>query len=247
MNYDDKLSAQIKSSIITKIETQEYLPGELLPSEREFATMYNVSRYLIHDIFNELINQHYLVRVHGKGTFVRKPEQNRVALGVLNEEKNASFTSLVRNFGIEISNKCLGTGIIKNRKFFANKLGLSVDEEIYGIHRIRFGNKEPLAIEFTYVPYKYFPDIDNYDFEQISLYDYMKSKNHQPVNFNETMMMMENGEKLQKHLHLQSGKSIVNYIEFIGYDENGELVEYTESYSRPDKLEVRFVTVTKDI
>ena len=208
MSNDDVLAAQIKSSIITKIKTQEYLPGELLPSERDFATMYSVSRYL----------------------------------GVLNESKNASFTSLVRNFGIEISNKCLGTGIIKNRKYFADKLGLSEEDEIYGIHRIRLGNKEPLAIEFTYVPIHFFSDIDNYNFEHISLYDYMKSKNHLPVKFNETMMMVEAGEKLQKHLHLPSATSIVNYIEFIGYDENGNLVEYTESYSRPDKLEVRFVT-----
>ena len=56
MSNDDVLAAQIKSSIITKIKTQEYLPGELLPSERDFATMYSVSRYLIHDIFDELIN-----------------------------------------------------------------------------------------------------------------------------------------------------------------------------------------------
>ena len=48
MSNDDVLAAQIKSSIITKIKTQEYLPGELLPSERDFATMYSVSRYLIH-------------------------------------------------------------------------------------------------------------------------------------------------------------------------------------------------------
>ena len=71
-------------------------------------------------------------------------------------QKIASFTSLVRNFGIEISNKCLGTGIIKNRKYFADKLGLSEEDEIYGIHRIRLGNKEPLAIEFTYVPLHFF-------------------------------------------------------------------------------------------
>lgn len=230
-------------------ELDQYLATALVEVEKEadafgeeFATMYSVSRYLIHDIFDELISQHYLIRVHGKGTFVRKPEQNRVALGVLNESKNASFTSLVRNFGIEISNKCLGTGIIKNRKYFADKLGLSEEDEIYGIHRIRLGNKEPLAIEFTYVPLHFFSDIDNYNFEHISLYDYMKSKNHLPVKFNETMMMVEAGEKLQKHLHLPSATSIVNYIEFIGYDENGNLVEYTESYSRPDKLEVRFVT-----
>lgn len=47
MSNDDVLAAQIKSSIITKIKTQEYLPGELLPSERDFATMYSVSRYFV--------------------------------------------------------------------------------------------------------------------------------------------------------------------------------------------------------
>ena len=35
---------------------------------------------------------------------------------------------------------------------------------------------------------------------------------------------------------------IVNHLELIGYDRHGNLVEYTESYSRPDKLEVRFVS-----
>ena len=94
--------------------------------------------------------------------------------------------------------KCLGTGIIKNRKYFADKLGLSEEDEIYGIHRIRLGNKEPLAIEFTYVPIHFFSDIDNYNFEHISLYDYMKSKNHLPVKFNETMVMVEAGEKTSK-------------------------------------------------
>ena len=98
MSNDDVLAAQIKSSIITKIKTQEYLPGELLPSERDFATMYSVSRYLIHDIFDELISQHYLIRVHGKGTFVRKPEQNRVALGVLNESKTENTLQINLDF-----------------------------------------------------------------------------------------------------------------------------------------------------
>lgn len=96
MSNDDVLAAQIKSSIITKIKTQEYLPGELLPSERDFATMYSVSRYLIHDIFDELISQHYLIRVHGKGTFVRKPDKIELALGVLNESKMPALSSLVQ-------------------------------------------------------------------------------------------------------------------------------------------------------
>lgn len=242
MMHNENTSNHIKETIITRIEQQEFLPGEKLPSEQNLAIMYNVDRQVIHSALEELINQRYLVRIHGKGTFVRKPDYNKIALGVLNAQKNTSFTSLVRNFGIEISNKSLGTGFISGRKYFANKLGLMPEEEIYGIHRIRLGNKEPLAIEFTYVPYKYFTDIENYDFKEISLYDYMSSKDHLPVKFKETMMMIEAGSKLKKHLNLQDDENIVNYIEIIGYDRNNTLVEYTESYSRPDKLEVRFVT-----
>lgn len=87
MSNDDVLAAQIKSSIITKIKTQEYLPGELLPSERDFATMYSVSRYLIHNIFDELISQHYLIASR-KGNFCPQTRtKSNVALGVLNEQK----------------------------------------------------------------------------------------------------------------------------------------------------------------
>lgn len=242
MNQNERIVAQIRELIIQRIESHEYLPGEMIPSERELAGLYGVSRPVIRTAIDELVHQRYLIRIQGKGTFIRKPDHNKVALGVLNEAKNASFTSLVRNFGIEISNKLLGTGLISGRKFFAKKLNLSLEDQIYGIHRLRLGNREPLALEYTYVPLCYFPDIDTYNFEQISLYDYMDSKGHLPVNFQETMMMIEAGDKLRGYLQLLEDERIVNYIEIIGYDKNGTLVEYTESFSRPDKLEVRFVS-----
>lgn len=240
-----KVAAQVRDIIINRIESHEYLPGEMIPSERVLAEMYGVSRPTIRTAIDELVNQHYLTRIHGKGTFVRKPDYNKVALGVLNESKNASFTSLVRNFGIEISNKLLGTGLIQNLCYYADKLDLKPEDPIYGLHRIRQGNKEPLAIEYTYVPFKFFPDIDDYNFERISLYDYMESKDHLPVVFQETMMMVEAGAKVRNYLHLKDD-IIVNYLELVGYDRHGNLVEYTESYSRPDKLEVRFVTNTEE-
>lgn len=234
-------SEELQRMIIGRIESSEYLPGEAIPSERRFAELYGVSRQTIRNAIDRLVSQRYLYRVQGKGTFVKKPDYNKVALGVLNESENASFTSLVRNFGIEISNKLLGKGSIQGKLYFAGKLSLSPEAPIYGIHRIRYGNKEPLAVEYTYLPQEFFPDIQNYNFEQISLYDYMASKGHLPCSFQETMVLMEANDKVARHLQLEPN-SIVNHIEILGRDHNGTLVEYTESYSRPDKLEVRFVT-----
>ena len=241
MEQLNHVAAQVRDIIVSRIESHEYLPGEMIPSERVLAEMYGVSRPTIRTAIDELVNEHYLVRRQGKGTFVKKPEYNKVAFGVINESKNASFTSLVRNFGIEISNKLLCTGTIQGRYYYADKLGLAFEEPIYGIHRIRQGNKEPLAIEYTYVPLKFFPDIDNYNFEQISLYDYMATRDHLPVIFQESLTMVEAGDKIRSYLHLED-EMIVNHLELIGYDHHGNLVEYTESYSRPDKLEVRFVS-----
>lgn len=53
--------------------------------------------------------------------------------------------------------------------------------------------------------------------------------------------MVEAGVKSVPIWHLED-EMIVNHLELIGYDHHGNLVEYTESYSRPDKLEVRFVS-----
>lgn len=238
----EKITASyIEEIIISQIESNEYLPGEMIPSERSLAQIYGVSRQIVRNAIDNLVNRRYLTRIHGRGTFVKKAENNKVAFGVLNESENASFTSLVRNFGIKLSNKLLRTGVIEGSKYFSDKLKLDFNESIYGIHRVRYGNKEPLAIEYTYVPLKFFTDISNYNFERISLYDYMASKNHLPCKFEESMTMIEAGEKMITQLKL-TDNNIVNHIKIFGYDKSGNLVEYTESYSRPDKLEVRFVT-----
>ena len=113
MGQFNHVAAQVRDIIVSRIESHEYLPGEMIPSERVLAEMYGVRRPTIRTAIDELVNEHYLVRRQGKGTFVKKPEYNKVAFGVLNESENASFTSLVRNFGIEISNKLLCTGTIQ--------------------------------------------------------------------------------------------------------------------------------------
>ena len=234
-------AGDIEEIIIDRIERQEYLPGEMISSERNLSQIYGVSRQTVRNAIEGLVKRRYLTRIQGKGTFVKKAENNKVAFGVLNESENASFTSLVRNFGIEISNKLLCTGIIEGSKYFSHKLNLRPDEPIFGIHRVRYGNKEPLAIEYTYLPLKFFSDIAGYNFERVSLYDYMASKNHLPCNFKETMSMTNADKKMSSHLKL-TDENIVNHIEMFGYDSSKNLVEYTESYSRPDRLEVRFVT-----
>ena len=65
-----KISDEIKS----KIDNGELAEGDMLPKETELCKMYNVSRPTIRAALMQLVNLGYLVRIKGKGTFIKKTQ-----------------------------------------------------------------------------------------------------------------------------------------------------------------------------
>ncbi|HCS75651.1 MAG TPA: GntR family transcriptional regulator, partial [Clostridiales bacterium] len=66
---------QLKKAIIRKIEEEEYLPGGLIPSERELMEQYQVSRITVRKAIDELVVEGYLYKIQGKGTYVKTDEK----------------------------------------------------------------------------------------------------------------------------------------------------------------------------
>ncbi len=231
-------SQHLQKIIIKMIEDGEYLPGEKLYSERTMASKFGVSRMTVQYAFNALVKKGYLYRIAGSGTFVRKNVVDKMDLNYLSDRGNAGITATAKNHGAKISNKVLTKGIVSGN-FFSYKLGLQQNAPVYVLHRIRYGNDEPIAVEYTYVPAALFPEMDTIDFEKVSLYDYMDSKQRMPRKFIQQLRIIEATEKERTYLELEK-KEPVYYFEFIGYDEQGTIVEYTESYNRCDKFEYKF-------
>lgn len=65
---------QIETEIKKLAETKDLKPGDLIPSEREFAEKYEVSRMTVRQAVNNLVNEGILVRRWGKGTFIAEPK-----------------------------------------------------------------------------------------------------------------------------------------------------------------------------
>lgn len=237
-NTKESQCLQIQKIIIGKIESGEYLPGERLLSERVLANIYGVPRMTIQRALKALTNQGYLYRMRGSGTFVQKSIVDKMDLNYLSEQGNSGITAIVKNHGARISNKILAQGVITGN-FFSYKMELEKDAPVYVLHRIRYGNDEPIAVEYTYVPAGLFPDIDEIDFVNVSLYDYMDSMGHMPRNFAQKLQIVEVAEKEREHLGLEKREPLY-YCELIGYDEQGMIVEYTESYMRCDRFIYKF-------
>lgn len=64
------LYQQIKGLLVQALQATEWRPGELIPSEMELATRFNVSQGTVRKAIDELAAEHVLVRRQGKGTFV---------------------------------------------------------------------------------------------------------------------------------------------------------------------------------
>lgn len=75
---------QLKNYIKQTIKNKDLKPGERIHSENELSQKFNISRHTVRQSIGGLVNEGWLYRVHGKGTFVaRAPglqkEKSRIA------------------------------------------------------------------------------------------------------------------------------------------------------------------------
>ena len=61
---------QVKQEILSWIHSSKLLPGSQLPSENDISEQYKVSRQTVRQAIGELVQEGWLYRIQGKGTFV---------------------------------------------------------------------------------------------------------------------------------------------------------------------------------
>lgn len=239
MNYKLPRYVQLQDIIIKKIEDKEYLPGEAIPSERKLAEIYNVNRMTAKRAIERLVEEGYLVRKAGSGTFVKKLDNKKIDLDYGSDEENTGLTAMLGGIGVAISNKVIGCGEINDSEYLSYKLGMKVGEPIWAVFRQRFGDDVPFSVEYSYVPKRFFPDIENFDFSKVSLYDYMDAYHHMPVHFSQTMTICNANEKVSDLLKVKPGSAIFK-VEIQGADADYNLVEYTNTYMNPSYSEFSY-------
>ena len=245
MDYRMPLYIQLQDIIIKRIDEKKYLPGEAIPSERKMAETYGVNRMTVKRAINKLVEEGYLERKPGAGTYVSKRDNKKIDLSYMNDEiGNTGISALFRHSEMQASSKVFGMGDVEGSKYLNYKLALPPDETVWGLHRVRLGDGQPFAIEYTYIPKKYVADAEKFDFSKVSLYDYMDTEGHLPVHFTQKLIICEANDKLAEMLEVKRGTAIF-MIEYQGADADYNIVEYTKSYMNPEFAEFRFMAKSK--
>ena len=154
----------VKKNLAEKINNEELQIGEMIPSEQELMSMFNVSRITVRRAVTELEQEGYLYKIQGKGTFVKGDQNNQDLISI------TSCTEDVQRQGMVATRKVLQSHLMPADKKCQRKLGVAEGEEIFHLARIYYADGEPINYTNTYLPHKYFPGITQYDFAEQSLY-----------------------------------------------------------------------------
>lgn len=68
----------VQRALMEQLATGDLKPGQLIPSERQLATEYNVSIGTLRKAIDELVENRILIRQQGKGTYVASHDRERL-------------------------------------------------------------------------------------------------------------------------------------------------------------------------
>jgi GntR family transcriptional regulator len=137
--------------------------GEAIPSERQLSVDFGVSRLTIRAALEELVREGYLVREHGRGTFVSEPK-------IAQQLTLTSFTEDMRRRGMVAGSRTLELKTIHAGASVGRALAVSPDARVLRIRRLRLADGEPMAIETLHVPADLVPGLTRSRLQGASFY-----------------------------------------------------------------------------
>ncbi|NJD01194.1 MAG: GntR family transcriptional regulator [Ruminiclostridium sp.] len=170
---DEKLPVslyyQLKEILIKKIKGNEWPVNTRIPTERELCELYRVSRITVRQALDELEKGGYLYRKQGKGTFVTIPKLEQ-RLGSF-----YSFSEEIRKMGAVPEANILEFIILESSDRISEILKIERGGKVYGINRLRKADKEPFAVETSYIPVAVAPGLVRESVEKDGLYNTLKT------------------------------------------------------------------------
>lgn len=160
----------IKNNLIELIETGVYPPASELPSENELIARYEASRITVRRAIDELYHAGYIEKHQGKRGYVRQTAK------VQELNTISSYTEEILRQGMVPSRKLLCSELRLGTLAEQAELQLDKTAPVFHMERIVFADNKPLCYTSTTLPYVYFRDIENYDFEQNSLYEVIEHR-----------------------------------------------------------------------
>ena len=223
---------------LDEIRNGTFKPGEKFYSESELKERYSVSSATVIRAIHEMVNEGYLIRYQGKGTFVSKAKRNE---NIVFSESDNDLKGMqsVKVIACELENDpCIKV-----------KLGLNDDEKYYHIYILNFDNNKPYALQISHIPARYFASqltIKNSALS--SIYEAFKVNNGldmYTMPYRQTICALTDAApEVLQHLELTAHQPVIMMKRYT-HDEQGQVIEYIETWKRLESFYIEIRTPDK--
>ncbi len=226
LNQSTPAYRQLKSWIADAIRDGEANPGMPLPSERELADQLEISRVTVRKALDELVADGLVTRRRGSGTYVAEPPQ-RVAQSL---SRLYSFSEDMRARGRDPGTTWLCREVAAASAEEARRLGIEAGAPVARLHRLRFADGEPIALEWTVSPLSLLPDPQQVG---TSFYEALRAQGHPPVRASQHITAVTIEGQWCRMLKVCEGHAALD-IHRVAELADGTPVEWTHSIFRGD-------------
>lgn len=226
------LHIQLKRLIEQEIQTGKYT--DKIPSERELMERFKVSRSTVRESINHLVREQVLEKVHGKGTFIRRPKTVSEWLNSLH-----SFTETVREMGMVPSAKLLK---MKENVVDDEIAKILNDKQLFTFSRLRFADDIPIAIEQHFYRQTVGDALKQYDLNNSTIYELLENELRIALSEAEqTIRVAQITKRNAELLHITPNINVL-CVERIITGIDGEVIEFYRSYFHPEHYELKLKT-----
>ena len=221
---------QLKELLIEEIKKGRLKPGQQIPSEFKLCDQFRVSRTVVRQAISSLVQNGYLNREKGRGTFVTKPKITEN----LFQNLTGSYEDMLSR-GIKLVTKVLEQTKCEADNEILERLKLEPGEPVIKIKRLRFINSEPIALVTTYLPYKICPPLLEENLTNQSLYGVLEEKYALRIaHGRRSLEAVSADRKTAALLGVKVGTPLM-LLNSISYLENGRPIEYFSALHRGDR------------
>jgi GntR family transcriptional regulator len=230
---------QLGEAIRDKIVCGEYGPGQPIPTEERLQKFYGVSRTTVRLALAKLVNEGYIRRQQGKGTYVNpqglvtkgKPKPlSRDMFGV------KSTTQIIQSAGMKVRTEVLHFAQELPGKDVAEKLGIKEKDPVLHFERVRYANDRPLVLEKSWIPAAECPDLKREDLKGSLYLVLFKKYHHQVAAAHQSLRAVVASEVDARILDLQIGEPVM-LVRGVTYLHDGRAIELEESHFRAGSIE----------
>ena len=227
------LNIVLAKEIHYMLQTQSYLPGDRLPSERILADAFGVQRATIREALNELIQEGVILSAERKGYFMARPRivkpVNFFADKPMIEDPHVKY-------------RLHATQSIFADERLSSKMLIPRDTPLQRIVRLCLEDKDPIAVETYYILKETLPSLESVDLKHHSVTELIESAaQHGIAGNNQKITLVYANDEESRLLKIEDGTPLLKHKGMV-YDHKGQLLVFFENILRID----RFVFVRRE-